>query len=96
MPDPRGRATATRDQLHQATRFRRGEGIWYDDGTVYVATTIDSRVHAYDTRRQRIEVDIRRPGVADEPPLTLVDQMTGRPPASSSSARTAPPESTSA
>ena len=38
------------------TRFRRGEGIWFDAGIVYVATTSDSKVHAYDTVTETIEV----------------------------------------
>jgi secreted PhoX family phosphatase len=58
-----------------ATRFSRGEGIWFDSGTVYVATSGDNRVHAYDTRRRRIDV-IYDGGAREHPPLTGVDQMT--------------------
>jgi uncharacterized protein len=76
VPDPRGRRQATRDQLPRATRFRRGEGIWYDAGMLYVATTIDSRVHAYDIRRGRIEVIYDGLASADAP-LLRVDQLTG-------------------
>jgi secreted PhoX family phosphatase len=76
VPDPQARSVDTRDQVRGATRFRRGEGIWYDDGTVYVATTIDSRIHAYDTRRRRIEVIYDGLASADTP-LLRVDQLTG-------------------
>ena len=76
VPEPSGRSKDTRDQLPGASRFRRAEGIWYDDGTVYVATTIDSRIHAYDTRRRRIEVIYDGLASADAP-LMRVDQLTG-------------------
>jgi hypothetical protein len=56
IPDPAAATTPTRRQVPGATKFRRGEGMWFDSGTVYVATTSDSRIHAYDTRRERIEV----------------------------------------
>lgn len=76
VPDPLARGgTDTRDQVRGATRFKRGEGIWYDDGTVYVATTGDSRVHAYDVRRERFEVVYD--GLASRSaPLLRVDQLT--------------------
>jgi uncharacterized protein len=76
VPDPLGRSKDTRDQLPGAARFKRAEGIWFDDGMVYVATTIDSRVHAYDTRRSRIEVIYDGLAAADAP-LLRVDQLTG-------------------
>ncbi len=43
---PGGQDHPTREQVPGATRFIRGEGIWFDSGTVYVATTADNRVHA--------------------------------------------------
>jgi secreted PhoX family phosphatase len=75
VPDPAGRRRRTRRQVKGMTHFRRAEGIWYDSGTVYLATTADSTVHAYDARRRRIEVIYD--GLARrDPPLILVDQMT--------------------
>ena len=56
MPDPAARRERLRRQVPGSTEFKRGEGIWFDSGTLYVATTADSRLHAYDTRRGRIEV----------------------------------------
>ena len=76
VPAPSARSRATRDQLPDATRFKRGEGIWYDDGTLYVATTVDSRVHAYDIRHGRVEVIYDGLASADAP-LLRVDQLTG-------------------
>ena len=57
-------------------RLRAGEGIWPDGSTSLRATTADHRVHAYDTRRERIEViyDGLAPRSA---PLLRVDQLTG-------------------
>jgi secreted PhoX family phosphatase len=75
VPDPAGRRRRTRYQIHDMTHFRRAEGIWYDSGTVYIATTADSQIHAYDTRRRRVETIYD--GLARKnPPLILVDQMT--------------------
>jgi hypothetical protein len=75
VPDPAARRAQTRDQVRGSTRFKRAEGIWHDDGTVYVSTTGDHRVHAYDTARERIEVIYD--GLGDGPtPLLRVDQLT--------------------
>jgi secreted PhoX family phosphatase len=57
-------------------RFERGEGIWLDGRTLYVSTTADHRVHAYDTRSGRIRVVYD--GLASaSAPLLRVDQLTG-------------------
>jgi secreted PhoX family phosphatase len=75
VPDPAARSAPTRRQVPGSTEFKRGEGIWHDDGTVYVATTGDHRVHAYDVRRERFEVIYD--GLASRSaPLLRVDQMT--------------------
>jgi secreted PhoX family phosphatase len=75
LPDPSATASPTRDQVEGATRFKRGEGIWYDGGFVYLATTSDSRIWAYNTRRQTIRV-IYDPQKVTDPPLTDVDNVT--------------------
>jgi uncharacterized protein len=76
VPDPLARRTPTRRQLRGSTRFKRGEGIWLDGDTLYVSTTYDHRVHAYDVRRERIEVIYD--GLASKSaPLLRVDQLTG-------------------
>jgi uncharacterized protein len=76
VPDPLAEGAPTREQVPGSTRFQRGEGIWFDGGTLYVATTADHRVHAYDVRRDRIEVVYD--GLASQSaPLLRVDQMTG-------------------
>ncbi len=75
VPDPSAASAPTRDQVPGATRFERGEGIWYDSGTVYLATTGDSRIWAYSTRQERIKV-LYDPARIENPPLTDVDNVT--------------------
>ena len=75
VPDPAARRAQTRDQVPGSTRFMRAEGIWHDDGIVYVATTGDHRVHAYDVARERIEVIYDGLG-SGSTPLLRVDQLT--------------------
>ena len=53
VPDPLGGRERTRRQVSGSTRFKRGEGIWFGGHTLYVSTTADDRVHAYDIRRGR-------------------------------------------
>jgi uncharacterized protein len=75
VPDPSARRVDTRRQVRGSTRFKRAEGIWHDDGVVYISTTGDHRVHAYDIERERIEVIYD--GLGDGPtPLLRVDQLT--------------------
>jgi uncharacterized protein len=76
VPDSSAARERTRRQVKGSTRFKRGEGLWFDDGIVYVTTTADHRVHAYDTRRERIRVAYD--GLASRSaPLLRVDQLTG-------------------
>jgi uncharacterized protein len=76
VPDPLARRERTRRQVEDSAELERGEGIWLDGHTLYIATTGDHRVHAYDTRRERIEVVYD--GLASRSaPLLRVDQLTG-------------------
>lgn len=75
LPDPAAESLPTREQVPQATRFARGEGIWFDRGTVYVATTGDSRIWAYDARRRIMRV-LYDPNRIERPPLHDVDNIT--------------------
>jgi len=75
VPDPLARGEQTRRQVPGHTEFARAEGIWFDGGTVYVATTGDSRIHAYDTKRERVKVIYD--GLAKRSaPLLRVDNIT--------------------
>ncbi|MDP9134713.1 MAG: PhoX family protein [Actinomycetota bacterium] len=75
VPDPAALTVPTRRQVAGSTKFARGEGIWRDGGVVYVATTADHRVHAYEIERERFEV--MYDGLASRTaPLLRVDQLT--------------------
>ena len=75
VPDPLARRRPTRRQVSGYTEFARAEGIWFDSGIVYVATTGDSRIQAYDTRKGRI--DVIYDGLAKRSaPLLRVDNIT--------------------
>jgi len=67
-------APEPKNQVADYTRFERGEGIWFDSGVVYVATTGDGKIHAYDTRANTITVVYDEKTVADAP-LTDVDNI---------------------
>ena len=75
VPDPSAAEVPTRLQVPEATTFRRGEGIFFDSGVVYLATTRDSRIWAYDTRRKRMRKIYDPEKIADAP-LTDVDNIT--------------------
>ena len=75
MPDPLAKREQTRRQVPGYTEFARAEGIWFDAPIVYVATTGDSRIHAYDTRAERVKVIYD--GLAKRSaPLLRVDNIT--------------------
>ncbi len=75
VPDPAARRVQTRQQVRGSTQFKRAEGIWHDDGTIYISTTGDHRVHAYDIAKGRIRVIYDGLASADAP-LLRVDQLT--------------------
>ncbi len=71
--------TPTRRQIPEATKFRRGEGAWYDQGKVYFATTQDDRVYAYDCAAEELEVLYDGVALGDEAPLHDTDNVTVSP-----------------
>jgi secreted PhoX family phosphatase len=78
VPDPSGRKLETRLQVKHSTNFLRAEGIVRVGRTVYVGTTEDSKLHALDLDRQRIEV-VYDGFTRRNPPLLALDQMTSSP-----------------
>lgn len=79
VPDPSATTGGpTRYQITGSAQFERGEGIWYDAGVVYLATTRDSKVHAYDTRAGTLDVVYDRAELSD-PPLEDPDNITVSP-----------------
>jgi len=80
-PIPRpdgGSADPTRKQVAGMTQFKRGEGIWFDAGIVYVATTADNKVHALDTRDQTISLIYDQAAFANSP-MVNPDNVTVSP-----------------
>ena len=75
VPDPSGRSRRTRDQVGDSTRFRRGEGLWFERGKVYLSTTGDGRVWVYDTAAETMQV-LYDPDTFDNPPLKSPDNIT--------------------
>ena len=74
VPDPAAANPPTRSQVAGTIPFARGEGIWFDSGVVYLATTSDDTIHAYDTATSALSVLYRADDV-DDPPLRGVDNL---------------------
>lgn len=75
VPDPQFTlGTATRLQRPDSIKFRRGEGIWFDSGRVYLATTTDETIHVYDTNASTVEV-LYRAGDLPGTPLKGIDNV---------------------
>ena len=62
---PRPAGERTRRQVPGSTRFKRGEGLWLDGNTLYLTTTADHRVHAYDIAARAHPRGIRRSGLEE-------------------------------
>lgn len=76
VPDPAAKTTPTRHQVDGSAVFKRGEGLWHDDGVVYISTTQDSRVWAYDIGARRFDVIYDGIAAGEDAPLRGVDQLT--------------------
>ena len=80
VPDPLFKGSIpTRNQVPRATRFKRGEGAWYDDGVVYFATTQDDRVYAYHCATETLEVLYDGVALGQDAPLNDTDNVTVSP-----------------
>jgi len=80
LPDPQFTGgIPTRQQIPGATTFRRGEGAWYDEGTVYFATTQDDRVYSYDCAAEELEVLYDGVALGGGAPLHDTDNVTVSP-----------------
>ncbi len=79
IPDPNATGGVfTRLQISQASRFNRGEGIWYEGGFMYFATTGDQRIWAVDCANQTIEI-IYDAATSANPELTQPDNVFASP-----------------
>jgi uncharacterized protein len=74
VPDPAGISAPTRQQVPGTRRFNGGEGIWYDDGTVYFSTKGDNRIWAYDTAAGTLDTIYDQ--AQSNGPLSGVDNLT--------------------
>lgn len=80
LPDPtNSKGTPTRKQVPGSLVFKRGEGIFFDSGVVYLATTSDDRIYAYDTATERLDVLYDGKALGDSAPLHQVDNVTVHP-----------------
>jgi hypothetical protein len=73
-PNPGGAIPETRAQHADSIKFARGEGIWYDSGHVYLATTTDETIHVYDVVNQTLAV-LYRADTVPGTPLRGVDNV---------------------
>jgi secreted PhoX family phosphatase len=76
---PANPAFPLRLQVPGATRFARGEGMWFDCGTVYFTTTGDNRVWAYECATATISVIYDLATAGPDAPLSGVDNITVHP-----------------
>lgn len=75
VPDPvNAGGVFTRNQRADSIKFRRGEGIWFDSGHVYLATTTDETIHDYDVTAQTVDVLYKADAVPGTP-LRGVDNV---------------------
>ena len=80
VSDPQNLAgIPTRLQVVDATRFKRGEGCWYDEGVIYFATTQDDRVWAYHCAGNELEVLYDGVALGPDAPLHDTDNVTVSP-----------------
>lgn len=76
VPDPEFKnGTPTRLQVPGVSTFARGEGMWFDSGVVYFATTQDDRVYAYRPEANEMEVLYDGDALGDAAPLHEVDNV---------------------
>ncbi|HEX6310305.1 MAG TPA: alkaline phosphatase PhoX [Acidimicrobiia bacterium] len=78
VPDPSATGTPTREQVAESSAFDGGEGIWYHRGTVYFTTKGDTKVWAYDAKRETLAV-VHDPAEDAASPVSSVDNITMTP-----------------
>ena len=78
IPDPDAAVVETRYQIAASTSFNRGEGLWFDAGKLYVATTGDNRIWVYDVATHEIAI-LYDDDMYAEPVLRGVDNITVSP-----------------
>lgn len=80
VPNPAGGPSEpTRHQIPAAARFERGEGLWHDEGVVYLTTSGDNRVWSYAIAESKLVLLYDRDTVGPGAPLGGVDAITVAP-----------------
>ncbi len=74
IPDPAGKIIPVRYQVEEAVRFRGGEGIVYDRGSIYFTTKLDNSVWRYQVATGAIS-RIYSASDYQQPLLTGVDNI---------------------
>ncbi len=77
VPDPSAAEANTRSQVPNATPFAGGEGVWYENGTVFFTTKFDVKVHAYEIEPSTIQVLYDGGPAGESAPLRGVDNIVG-------------------
>lgn len=77
VPDPSAAEVNTRSQVTDATPFAGGEGVWYENGTVFFTTKFDVKVHAYEIEPSTISVLYDGGPAGENAPLRGVDNIVG-------------------
>jgi hypothetical protein len=76
VPDPSAKSAPTRTQVKGMTKFKRGEGLYFEHPFAYVTTTSDAKIHAYNVITETMEVLWSGDEVKQDSPAVDIDQMT--------------------
>jgi hypothetical protein len=76
VPDPDAASKPTREQVPGMTKFKRGEGLFFEYPFAFVTTTSDAKIHAYNVITETIEVLWSGDEVKENSPAVDVDQLT--------------------
>jgi secreted PhoX family phosphatase len=78
IENPSAIPVATRSQVPEMTKFKGGEGIWFDSGYIYFTTKGDNKVWQFDTTTSRLDT-IYDLAATPDGPLKGVDNVTVSP-----------------
>lgn len=75
VPDPAATTTPNRKQVDGMTKFRRGEGLFFDHPFAFVTTSSDATIHAYNVITETME-SLWQGDTHPDSPAVDIDQMT--------------------
>jgi uncharacterized protein len=80
VPNPGGGSSSpTRHQIPAAAHFKGGEGLWHDEGVVYITTKGDNRVWTLGVATNKLEILYDKAALGADAPLSGVDNITVSP-----------------